>query len=192
MVDSGRNPWVFFHQLLLLGFVKLVWQSWKGEEEREFRGMKVDEHSDITSLPPKHSSSSMSSALSTSYSCSSDKLVNGCLLLTSRFLGMQLSLSIKAALSFSFTAFSLSLFTLAFCCSARFFCHSAFFLAISSLSTISFCVDSSPSFSSLTFFLFSFVFFPVFFILLCSFCLGFFNFCMATFLFITSSLSFAS
>ena len=141
----------------------------------------------------------MGSALSTSYSSSSDKLVNGCLLSTSRFLAkefisasMRLSLSIKAALSFSFTAFSLSLFSLAFCCSTRFFCRSAFFLAISSLSTISFCVDSSPSFSSPTFFLFSFVFFPIFFILFCSVCLGFFNFCMATFLFITSSLSSAS
>ena len=63
-------------------------------------------------------------------------LINGCLLSTSRFLAkgfisasMRLSLSFKAALSFSSKAFSLSLFSLAFCYSACFFSRSAFFLA---------------------------------------------------------------
>ena len=63
-------------------------------------------------------------------------LINVCLLSTSRFLAkgfisasMRLSLSFKAALSFSSKAFSLSLFSLAFCYSAFFFSRSAFFLA---------------------------------------------------------------
>ena len=118
-------------------------------------------------------------------------LINGCLLLTSRFLAkgfisasMQLSLSFKAALSFSSKAFSLSLFSLAFCYSACFFSRSAFFLANCSTSAILFFVDSSSSSSLPSFF---FVLFPVLFF--CSFCLGFFNFYMTTFLFITSSLS---
>ena len=121
-------------------------------------------------------------------------LINGCLLSTSRFLAkgfisasMQLSLSFKAALSFSSKAFSLSLFSLAFCYSACFFSCSAFFLANCSTSAILFFVDSSSSSSLPSFF---FVLFPVLFF--CSFCLGFFNFYMTTFLFITSSLSPAS
>ena len=72
-------------------------------------------------------------------------LINGCLLSTSRFLAkgfisasMQLSLSFKAALSFSSKAFSLSLFSLAFCYSACFFSRSAFFLANCSTSAILF------------------------------------------------------
>ena len=95
-------------------------------------------------------------------------LINGCLLSTSRFLAffsffstsMQLSLSFKAALSFSSKAFSLSLFSLAFCYSACFFSRSAFFLANCSTSAILFFVDSSSSSSLPSFF---FVLFPVLF-----------------------------
>ena len=97
-------------------------------------------------------------------------LINGCLLSTSRFLAffsfsffstsVQLSLSFKAALSFSSKAFSLSLFSLAFCYSACFFSRSAFFLANCSTSAILFFVDSSSSSSLPSFF---FVLFPVFF-----------------------------
>ena len=121
-------------------------------------------------------------------------LINGCLLSTSRFLAkgfisasMRLSLSFKAALSFSSKAFSLSLFSLAFCYSACFFSRSAFFLANCFTSAILFFVDSSSSSSLPSFF---FVLFPVLFFF--SVCLGFFNFYMTTFLFITSSLSPAS
>ena len=103
-------------------------------------------------------------------------LINGCVLSTSRFLSkgfisasMQLSLSFKAALSFSSKAFSLSLFSLAFCYSACFFSRSAFFLANCSTSAILFFVDSSSS-SSSSLPSFFFVLFPVlFFTLFCFF-----------------------
>ena len=96
-------------------------------------------------------------------------LINGCLLSTSRILAkgfisasMQLSLSFKAALSFSSKAFSLSLFSLAFCYSACFFSRYGFFLANCSTSAILFFVDSSSSSSLPSFF---FVLFPVLFFL---------------------------
>ena len=122
-------------------------------------------------------------------------LINGCLLSTSRFLAkgfisasMRLSLSFKAALSFSSKAFSLSLFSLAFCYSACFFSRSAFFLANCFTSAILFFVDSSSSSSLPSFF---FVLFPVLFF----FCLfGVFqflhdNFSFHHFLFITCKLT---
>ena len=121
-------------------------------------------------------------------------LINGCLLSTSRILAkgfisasMQLSLSFKAALSFSSKAFSLSLFSLAFC-----------YLLVSSLVMLSFLqivphqpfcflwiLHPPPHCHPFSLFSFPFFFF-------CSVCLGFFNFYMTTFLFITSSLSPAS
>ena len=119
-------------------------------------------------------------------------LINGCLLSTSRFLAkgfisasMRLSLSFKAALSFSSKAFSLSLFSLAFCYSACFFSRSAFFLA--NCFTFCFLWILHPPPHCHPFSLFSFPFFFFF-----SVCLGFFNFYMTSFLFITSSLSPAS
>ena len=123
-------------------------------------------------------------------------LINGCLLSTSRFLAkgfistsMQLSLSFKAALSFSSKAFSLSLFSLAFCYSACFFSRSAFFLANCSTSAILFFVDSSSSSSLPSFF---FVLFPVLFFLFCLFGVFQFlhdNFSFHHFLFITCKLT---
>ena len=123
-------------------------------------------------------------------------LINGCLLSTSRFLAkgfisasMQLSLSFKAALSFSSKAFSLSLFSLAFCYSACFFSRSAFFLANCSTSAILFFVDSSSS-SSLP--SFCFVLFPVLFFLFILFGVFQFlhdNFSFHHFLFITCKLT---
>ena len=123
-------------------------------------------------------------------------LINGCLLLTSRFLAkgfisasMQLSLSFKAALSFSSKAFSLSLFSLAFCYSACFFSRSAFFLANCSTSAILFFVDSSSSSSLPSFF---FVLFPVlFFLFILSGVFQFLhdNFSFHHFLFITCKLT---
>ena len=93
-------------------------------------------------------------------------LINGCLLSTSRFLAkgfisasMQLSLSFKAALSFSSKAFSLSLFSLAFCYSACFFSRSAFFLANCSTSAILFLWILHPPPHCHPFSLFSFPFF---------------------------------
>ena len=123
-------------------------------------------------------------------------LINGCLLSTSRILAkgfisasMQLSLSFKAALSFSSKAFSLSLFSLAFCYSACFFSRSAFFLANCSTSAILFFVDSSSSSSLPSFF---FVLFPVLFFLFILFGVFQFlhdNFSFHNFLFITCKLT---
>ena len=123
-------------------------------------------------------------------------LINGCSLSTSRILAkgfisasMQLSLSFKAALSFSSKAFSLSLFSLAFCYSACFFSRYAFFLANCSTSAILFFVDSSSSSSLPSFF---FVLFPVLFFLFILFGVFQFlhdNFSFHHFLFITCKLT---